>query len=144
MARGPKKEIELCPLCDWQEPAVEGRGKKSTKKQRWVVLIDKNNWTLALEREGSVPIGHKFSGNLNCFFGNIKMITGLDMLPVMHKVNDSLSNLLGRRMEIDASKSFDHNSKSMDDFYKTNLASDEIDPKIRSLVGIGQDDSDTE
>lgn len=97
----------ICALSPWITPdeanAPKRRGRKATSRQRWVCILDANNWTLAIERENAPPIGKKFAGNLKDFSCNIKATCGLEAASVMRSIANALGITIPK--DIDSAES---------------------------------------
>lgn len=125
-----KKSGEIiCELIPWGIPDQEKRkGRKSDNPQRIVfMLADRNNWSVAIDRESYPPVGKKFAATLADIMLGCREVTHLAMEEIVQKVSVALA-------EITSVDEIADSRYTMDDLYGGSLLVD-TNSDILALIG---------
>ena len=135
MAKGKKSGTLICSFPSegyFSRVSTRGRGKGNEVRYRYIVRAAKWCWEIGQQYDNSpsCSINCKFPGRLKNFPHDIRMVLGDDaqtynitVPQILHAVNDSVSKILGIRMEL---KITDKSTleevlkaaQEMDDFYR--------------------------
>lgn len=130
----------IAVLIDWAIPE-SNRGRKATGKSRLIVMLaDQRNYTIAIEREGYVPVGQKFASNFHDLIMGLMGAFGVHPRDAVDRIAKGMAQyiLTEKPFEYDESKSPLENAQRLDEHYQTDLISPAND--ILQIIGKGSDE----
>lgn len=126
----------ICGLTEWGKNAP-ARGRTSDKPMRWVLMLaDKRNWSLAIEREGYPPVGNKFATRLGDVLLGAGGVTGNPLEGIVPVVAQEIAKVLEKPYD-GSGKTCLEILREMDEFFQSDLLSDSLNPKIVAMLGSG-------
>jgi hypothetical protein len=127
----------ICELTPWAKQESGGKGRKSDKMSRHIlVLADKRNWALAIEREGYPFVGQTFGSRLGEVLQGSSLTTGLPFAEIIEKVAGALSERLEIPFICDKTAPLDRMNE-LDRVFETDLLRAKLNPRIAEMIGAG-------
>lgn len=123
-------------LRDWQGQDPDGKGKKTNKLSRVVlILADKRNWSIGIERQGSQPVGEKFGALAGPIIVSGCRLYGLDSKEGLLSAWKTFAALTGIEAKPNLDSSINELCESFEKAFHTSLLVD-TNPKIAEIAGL--------
>lgn len=124
----------ICGLTEWAAPEPGGKGRQTTKQSRYVLMLsDKRNWTIAIERENSNPVGEKFGTTVGHILLGSSALTGRPFAEIIDIVVKALREVTGIQHDFKQATPLDI-LRSLDEVFQTNLMG-VVHPSLVGFIG---------